>query len=41
MPNDGSVYSLHNGKMTVNESALYLGAAYLVEAALDLLHHFK
>ncbi|NOI26379.1 M20 metallopeptidase family protein [Vibrio mediterranei] len=41
MPNDGSVYSLHNGKMTVNESALYLGTAYLVEAALDLLHHFK
>lgn len=36
-PSTEPVYSLHNNKMTINESALYLGTAYLAQSALDLL----
>ena len=34
---DGEAHSLHSPKMLINEDALPLGAAYLAQAALDLL----
>lgn len=38
---DGEAYPLHSPKMVVNEDALPMGAAYLAQAALDLLANIK
>ncbi|WP_455375471.1 M20 metallopeptidase family protein [Kaarinaea lacus] len=35
--NEGEAYPLHSPKMRINEDALPMGAAYLAQAALDLL----
>ncbi|WP_455366375.1 M20 metallopeptidase family protein [Kaarinaea lacus] len=37
----GEAHPLHSPKMVINEDALPMGAAYLAQAALDLLEEFK
>ena len=37
MPTNEPLFPLHNSKMTINESALYKGTAFISQAALDIL----
>ena len=39
--NEGEAYPLHSPKMLINEDALPMGAAYLAQAALDLLEELS